>query len=203
MIAGHHPGALRPARDPRALVAVCLALGVADVAFLNLVVVPRVVRAPSPGAPPPAVVATAPALQPTPAPPPVLPAAAPVAAAAPVPEVPAPTLEVRLHFGTGEADLNARARAALAAVAARTLRDPAIVIAVEGHADSRGDAAINERLSLLRAQAVARLLRARGVPASRLEVRAFGATRPAAEGDDPHALRRNRRAEIFSERGSP
>jgi outer membrane protein OmpA-like peptidoglycan-associated protein len=68
---------------------------------------------------------------------------------------------------------------------------------VDGHADARGRERYNDRLSRQRALSVAARLLREGVPSSRIEVHAYGATRPRAGGSEPEALQRNRRVEIF------
>jgi outer membrane protein OmpA-like peptidoglycan-associated protein len=66
-------------------------------------------------------------------------------------------------------------------------------ILVEGHADRTGVEAYNEWLSQERAAAVADALVALGFARERLVVRGFGSRRPAPEGG---SMRRNRRVEI-------
>jgi outer membrane protein OmpA-like peptidoglycan-associated protein len=133
-------------------------------------------------------------------PPPAPPAEAPAAEPAPAPT---PTLELTIHFSTAGTALSARARAAVDAVAERAAAHPRWTLAVQGHADARGDAARNERLSVQRARAVAARLQEDGLPEARLQTKSFGATRPVARGDEPEALRRNRRVEILIVRGEP
>jgi outer membrane protein OmpA-like peptidoglycan-associated protein len=108
-----------------------------------------------------------------------------------------------IHFKPAEAALTAPARAAVDGLAATAAAHPGWTFAVNGHADARGEADFNERLSELRAAAVAARLEGAGVPGSRLATTAFGSTRPLAAGDDPRSLRRNRRVEIFIVRGGP
>jgi outer membrane protein OmpA-like peptidoglycan-associated protein len=136
------------------------------------------------------------------APPP--PAEEPPAAAAPVPAAPAPpALALTIHFNTGEFALNPRARAAISAVAEKVAAQPGWRLAVEGHADSRGDAALNARLSQQRARVVSELLEKLGLSVERVQTAAFGDSRPLSSGDDPAALRRNRRVEVLILRGEP
>jgi len=200
----------------------CLALGTADLAFIDAVVLPRVVQGASePGrgseTPPPDVRGggrpgggasshedrRAAVAVPPPVAAPAPPREAPPPVEAPPAPPPAPTLALTIHFNTGEAALNPRARAAVEALVARMADHPGWTLAVEGHADARGDAALNERLSQERAQMVAARLERLGLPASRVQMAAFGATRPLTAGDDPAALRRNRRVEILIARGEP
>lgn len=76
-------------------------------------------------------------------------------------------------------------------------------ILVEGHSDSSSttsnSAAVfeaNKRISLLRAQAVARMLERKGVSADRIVIRGYGDTRPLASNATAAGRSRNRRAEI-------
>lgn len=67
-------------------------------------------------------------------------------------------------------------------------------VIVGGHADERGTDAYNMSLSRKRAEEVKRYLARRGIPASKIEVRAFGERWPASKSG---ALAQNRRATIW------
>jgi outer membrane protein OmpA-like peptidoglycan-associated protein len=76
-------------------------------------------------------------------------------------------------------------------------------ILVEGHSDSSltgSNSAVvfeaNQRISLLRAQAVARILERKGISADRIVIRGYGDTRPLASNATPEGRSQNRRAEI-------
>ena len=76
-------------------------------------------------------------------------------------------------------------------------------VAVEGHTDSKGNDAYNQKLSEQRAQAVRDYLKdVRSVPGDRLEVRGYGEQRPVAQNmtpdgkDNPDGQQENRRVEI-------
>lgn len=69
-------------------------------------------------------------------------------------------------------------------------------VAVEGHTDTDGSAALNEQLSLARARAVADALSSRGVPAARLEAAGFSFRRPVASNNTEDGKRLNRRVEL-------
>jgi outer membrane protein OmpA-like peptidoglycan-associated protein len=69
-------------------------------------------------------------------------------------------------------------------------------ITVEGHTDSIGTDAYNQRLSEQRAQAVVDYIVGQGVPRSRLISRGYGKSRPVASNDTPEGRQRNRRVEI-------
>lgn len=77
-------------------------------------------------------------------------------------------------------------------------RQPHKFVYVHGHADSRGTAAYNMKLSKARAEFVKRRLVQYGIPAEMIITRAFGETRPASKDEStPEGLRKNRRVEIY------
>jgi outer membrane protein OmpA-like peptidoglycan-associated protein len=84
----------------------------------------------------------------------------------------------------------------------RTFRGHAVDVTVEGHADKRGEAAFNQRLSEQRARRVYRYLRGRLTIKSRV-VRGYGQSRPEDPGDTPAALARNRRVVVSVKASNP
>jgi outer membrane protein OmpA-like peptidoglycan-associated protein len=139
--------------------------GAADLVYLNVAVapqlfeVPPVVRAPLP----------TPAADPPPAPEPPPPP--------PVEErIEAPVFEsvAKVQFKTASSQLDAPARAEIAAVAERLRADPRMVVRADGHADERGPASFNLELSERRAGVVAGELERLGIAADRIEQRAHG-----------------------------
>ena len=70
-------------------------------------------------------------------------------------------------------------------------------VRVEGHTDSIGDAAVNQRLSLRRAEVVAREMESRGFPAAGLQARGLGATRPIADNATEAGRTQNRRVAVI------
>jgi outer membrane protein OmpA-like peptidoglycan-associated protein len=84
--------------------------------------------------------------------------------------------------------------------AARTLKgNPSVHVSVDGHTDSVGSEAYNQKLSERRARAVADALVEDGVDRSRLDVRGFGKTKPIADNKTAEGRARNRRVEIVVE----
>jgi outer membrane protein OmpA-like peptidoglycan-associated protein len=69
-------------------------------------------------------------------------------------------------------------------------------IAVEGHADSTGSAAYNQRLSERRASSVANYLDSMGVDSYRLDTLGYGESRPQTSNSTASGRQRNRRVEI-------
>lgn len=100
-----------------------------------------------------------------------------------------------LRFATDSAVLDARARAALDAFAARLKAENRnVFIEIQGHTDSRGDAAANERLGLARAEAVRRhLYMQAGFPLHRMAVISYGETAPVASNATRAGRSENRR----------
>ncbi|WP_144070163.1 OmpA family protein [Nonomuraea indica] len=100
-------------------------------------------------------------------------------------------------FAVDEATLTPRARSVLAATAKLIDASPASVVAVAGHADSSGNDAINDPLSLRRARAVQRalasLLSRQGVS---FQAKGYGSRRPLYSNDSEEGRRRNRRVTV-------
>lgn len=79
----------------------------------------------------------------------------------------------------------------------RFLRDnPSVRVEVEGHTDSVGSAAANDRLSTSRAQSVRSYLIDRGIEPARVEARGYGSRRPVAANDTEEGRQLNRRVEL-------
>jgi OmpA-OmpF porin, OOP family len=75
-------------------------------------------------------------------------------------------------------------------------QNPDLRVSVDGHTDSSGEAAYNEKLSKRRAEAVRNFFIENGVAPSRLEARGFGESQPAAPNDSPENMQLNRRVEF-------
>ena len=69
-------------------------------------------------------------------------------------------------------------------------------VTIAGHTDSRGDDSYNMRLSRDRAYAVANYLTARGVASNRINVVAYGESRPVADNNSEYGRQQNRRVEL-------
>ena len=77
------------------------------------------------------------------------------------------TFDTGILFPTNGTALNASAKAALDKFAISLLQNPDTDVTVFGHTDSTGTLAVNERISLERAQAVRNYLETKGIASNR------------------------------------
>jgi outer membrane protein OmpA-like peptidoglycan-associated protein len=101
-----------------------------------------------------------------------------------------------IEFDLDSATLRAESRPVLDDVAKALASHPDWRLAIEGHTDSTGTPAHNQKLSEARAAAVRDYLTAHGVAASRLTSAGFGASQPVADNATELGRARNRRVEI-------
>jgi outer membrane protein OmpA-like peptidoglycan-associated protein len=101
-----------------------------------------------------------------------------------------------IFFRTASARLDEASDPLLASVVDIVRRCPSLVIEVSGHTDSDGSDATNQRLSELRARAVADYLAQNGIDAARIHAVGYGETRPAVANDSAYNKSRNRRIEF-------
>jgi outer membrane protein OmpA-like peptidoglycan-associated protein len=99
-------------------------------------------------------------------------------------------------FDFNRATLRPGAEAKIGQIATILKQYPDHKISVEGHTDSIGSNAYNQRLSEQRAAAVAKALVAGGVEASMISSRGFGRTQPVASNKTAEGRQQNRRVEI-------
>lgn len=99
-------------------------------------------------------------------------------------------------FDTDSSALRAASRTTLSELADNFARYPDNLLIVEGHTDSTGTEAHNQRLSEQRAASVADYLIDRGVRAGAITVYGFGELRPKASNDTAEGRQQNRRVEI-------
>jgi outer membrane protein OmpA-like peptidoglycan-associated protein len=112
-------------------------------------------------------------------------------------------LEVRVElpadvlFDFDKADIRSDAAQALAQLATLIRAYPSGSATLEGHTDSKGDDAYNQRLSEHRAESVERwLVEREGIDAGRLTPRGWGERKPVAGNEDDAGRQRNRRVEV-------
>ena len=103
-------------------------------------------------------------------------------------------------FEAGKANLKQEAKDNLTEVAAilKTLLSGSHV-EIEGHSDSLGNAANNEKLSQQRADAVLAHLVSRNVDSTLLKAKGYGSTRAIATNTTPEGRAKNRRVELVIE----
>lgn len=104
------------------------------------------------------------------------------------------TIAEQVHFDTGLATLRPESGPILDEVASTLRAHPDVRrIEVQGHTDTVGGIALNQRLSQARADAVRAALVARGVEPGRAVARGFGPTQPVASNETPEGRQQNRR----------
>lgn len=74
--------------------------------------------------------------------------------------------------------------------------NPNMVIQLEGHTDTRGDKALNLKLSEDRVESVRNYLVRRGVSKGRIKLKAFGGSQPLSQENTEEAHKLNRRVEV-------
>lgn len=126
------------------------------------------------------------------------PAVAPVTAPAPGGPMQGaePSGSLVLLFETGSAAIDAQHQAILDQASRLYREGRPIIMIVSGSADAVGSPAHNLNLSQQRANAVARGLLARGIPAERTQILAKGETNPAVPARRGVPEAQNRRVEI-------
>lgn len=102
-----------------------------------------------------------------------------------------------ISFALGMASLEYRLSPVLDELAQRLDNDKATRVRVVGHTDGAGTHAINDSLSLRRAEIVRAYLEDRGIKADRIELFGRGSREPIAGNDTPEDRSRNRRIEIL------
>ena len=107
------------------------------------------------------------------------------------------TFESGILFATGKSSLNSNSKTALLSFANSLKNTPETDVAINGHTDNTGSRAINEKLSLERAQSVSNFLTENGVPAERMTVTGYAFDQPVADNSTPEGRAENRRVEIY------
>jgi len=101
-----------------------------------------------------------------------------------------------VYFAVGSAVIGADGERELRWFVDKMQPYPQAVILVQGFADSTGQEATNQSLSVDRAQAVAAYLGTQGIAASRIDSQGFGTASPAAANATAKGRRNNRRVEV-------
>lgn len=102
-----------------------------------------------------------------------------------------------LLFDVGKATLRMEARERLARLSGLVLAHPGLKLEAEGHTDSTGSDALNQRLSEQRAETVRAYLQGSGITEANLSAKGFGKTVPIADNATAKGRQQNRRVEII------
>lgn len=114
-----------------------------------------------------------------------------------VPDGWALTLGGKVLFGFGEDRLGPTEVETVGRLA-DTLRQAGLSrLRIEGHTDNVGDATLNQRLSLRRADVVAREFDQRGIPLAQIQTRGLGMAQPITENTTEQGRAQNRRVAII------
>ena len=102
-----------------------------------------------------------------------------------------------ISFDTGRADIKPNMRPVLDQFASGLSSQPNTEVRIIGHTDNTGSDAVNDPLSVQRAQATRQYLAARGVDPNRIVIAGRGEREPIADNSTDAGRARNRRVEIF------
>lgn len=101
-----------------------------------------------------------------------------------------------LYFETGGAQLTAASQALIPLILAAVKGRPAPDLSVIGHTDTEGDAEGNEKLGLVRAQVIAKLLVEAGLVVNEVSIESHGERNLLVQTPDNTPEARNRRVEV-------
>lgn len=102
-----------------------------------------------------------------------------------------------ISFDTGRADVKGNFAPILDRFADGLRNNPNAEIRIIGHTDSTGTDAVNDPLSLRRAESTRNYLTSRGVGGTRIQVQGMGSRQPVASNSTTEGRAQNRRVEIF------
>ena len=108
------------------------------------------------------------------------------------------TFDSGILFATGKADLSQSAKNSLVQFAKVLNENKDCDVAIIGHTDSTGSDAVNQPLSVNRANSVNSYLRSCGVSATQIKsVEGQGSTNPVADNSTEAGRKQNRRVEVY------
>jgi outer membrane protein OmpA-like peptidoglycan-associated protein len=108
-----------------------------------------------------------------------------------------------ISFAVGRADIQPNFKTVLNTFATGLSQNTAATVTVIGHTDSTGSDAVNDPLSLNRANSVRNYLAERGIASSRVFTEGRGSREPVAANDTSANRAKNRRVEIYVAEPAP
>ncbi|MES2686530.1 MAG: OmpA family protein [Pseudomonadota bacterium] len=102
-----------------------------------------------------------------------------------------------ISFATGRSDINSSFAPILNQFATSLNQNPVTTVTIIGHTDSTGSDAINNPLSMDRANSTRNYLVQRGVAANRVGTDGAGSRQPVADNSTDAGRAKNRRVEIY------
>ena len=108
------------------------------------------------------------------------------------------TFDSGILFATGKADLSQGAKNSLVQFAKVLNENKDCDVAIYGHTDSTGSDAVNQPLSVNRANSVSNYLKSCGVSAAQIKsVEGQGSSNPVADNGTAEGRKQNRRVEVY------
>jgi outer membrane protein OmpA-like peptidoglycan-associated protein len=109
------------------------------------------------------------------------------------------TFDSGILFATGKADLSTASKNSLAKFATVLNNNKDCDVTIIGHTDNTGSDAINQPLSVSRANSVSNYLKSCGVSSAQLKsVEGQGSTNPVADNSTAEGRKLNRRVEVYT-----
>jgi len=101
-----------------------------------------------------------------------------------------------LYFDYDKSDIKPAGHSKLQEVIMVLEKNPDLKVEIQGHTDSRGSDAYNQKLSERRAHSVLNYLINAGIDARRLTAKGYGESMPAAPNDSAGNMAKNRRVQL-------
>ncbi len=101
-----------------------------------------------------------------------------------------------ITFDSNDANIKTSFQPVLSSIAKVIKEYNKTMVQVNGYTDSTGSAALNNSLSLMRANSVSNYLRIKGVDANRIVANGYGSSNPVASNSTAYGREQNRRVEI-------
>ena len=102
-----------------------------------------------------------------------------------------------VEFKSGSAEISPASDQILVKVYNTLAQNPDIEVEIQGYTDNSGKKAVNQKLSLARANAVKKYLVDKGISDTRISTKGFGPDKPIASNKTKEGRQKNRRIEFF------